>query len=155
MQKIPCVPIFRQNGQLWLFWPKFAQKWIFGWKFRKLISESESASLRYHVCQFSGKTNNFDFLDPNLPKNGFWGRKVKNLSLDLESAPPRHHFQFSVKMDNFEVFNLNLGKLPNYVRYFGSNIVEGVAESWMEAEKSWVKVDGAWWRWVARFSNTL
>ena len=25
---IPCVPIFRQNGQLYLFWPKFAQNVI-------------------------------------------------------------------------------------------------------------------------------
>ena len=24
--EIPCVPIFRQNRQLWTFWPKFAQK---------------------------------------------------------------------------------------------------------------------------------
>ena len=24
------VPIFRQNGQLWIFGPKFAQKWILG-----------------------------------------------------------------------------------------------------------------------------
>ena len=42
--------------------------------------------------------------------------------------------------DNFEVFGLNLRKLPNYVRYFVSYNVEGVAESWMGA--------GAW------FSNT-
>ena len=48
-------------------------------------------------------------------------------------------------MNNFEFFALNLGKLPKYVRYFGSNNVEGVAESWVEAEMSWVKVDGAWW----------
>ena len=41
-----------------------------------------------------------------------------------------------------------MGKLPNYVQYFGSNIVEGVAESWVEAEMSWVEVDGAGWRWV-------
>ena len=53
------------------------------------------------------------------------------------------------------------------MRYFGSNIVEGVAESWVEAEMSWVEVDGAGWSWVelggggwswvelgARFSNT-
>ena len=26
--KIPSVPIFKQNGQIWLFWPKFAQKGI-------------------------------------------------------------------------------------------------------------------------------
>ena len=56
--------------------------------------------------------------------------------------------QFSDKTDNFEVFGLNLGKLPNYVQYFGSNIVEGVAESWVEAEMSWVEVDGAGWSWV-------
>ena len=40
---------------------------------------------------------------------------------------------------------------------FGSNIVKGVAESWVEVEMSWVKVDGAGWSWVevgARFSNT-
>ena len=60
------------------------------------------------------------------------------------------------------------------MQYFGSNIVESVAESWMEAKLSWVEVgeagwrlkqaewrwmeeDGAGWRWMevgARFSNT-
>ena len=41
------------------------------------------------------------------------------------------------------------------MQYLGSNIVEGVAESWVEAEMSWVEVemswvevDGAGWRWV-------
>ena len=32
---IPCVPIFRLNGQLWLLKPKFAQKWILGSGFQK------------------------------------------------------------------------------------------------------------------------
>ena len=31
---------------------------------------------------------------------------------------------------------------------FGSNIVEGVAESWVEAEIGWVEVDGAGWSWL-------
>ena len=89
------------------------------------------------MCQFSGKTDNFDFFGLNFPKNEFWGRNFKNLSLDLESAPPIYHAcQFSVKMDNFKLFGLNLGKLPNYVRYFGSNNVEGVVESLVEAEMS-------------------
>ena len=46
-----------------------------------------------------------------------------------------------------------MGKLPNYMQYFGSNIVEGVVESWVEAamswveaEMSWVEVDEAGWR---------
>ena len=41
-----------------------------------------------------------------------------------------------------------MGKLPNYVQYFGPNIVEGVAESWVETDMSWVEVDGAGWSWV-------
>ena len=43
--------------------------------------EEKSAFLRYHVYQFSDKMGNFQFLGP---KNGFWGRNFKNLSLDLE-----------------------------------------------------------------------
>ena len=46
-------------------------------------------------------------------------------------------------MDNFEFIGLNLGKLLNYVRYFGSNNVEDVAKNWLEAEMSWVEVDRA------------
>ena len=45
-------------------------------------------------------------------------------------------------------WGINLGKLPNYLHYFRSNIVEGVAESWVEAEMNWVEVDGAGWRLV-------
>ena len=41
------------------------------------------------------------------------------------------------------IFGLYLGNLPNYVQYLGSNIVEGVAESRVEVEISWVEVDGA------------
>ena len=102
----------------------------------------ESASLRYYVHQFSDKTNNFKFLGPNLPKNGFWDR-ISSLSLDSESTSPIYHVcQFSVKMENL-IFGVYLGKLPNYVQYLGSNIVEGVAENWVEVEISWVEVDGA------------
>ena len=96
------------------------------------------------MCEFSGKTDNFDFFGPNLPKNGFWGRNFKNVSLDSELVPPIYHVcQCSVKMGDFKFFGPNLGKLPNYVRYFGANNVEGVAESWVEAQMSWVEVGGA------------
>ena len=66
------------------------------------------------------------------------------MSADSRSAPPRYHLcQFSVKMNNFELFDLNLGKLLNYVQYFGSNNIEGVAENLVESGMSWVEV-GAW-----------
>ena len=108
ISSIPCVPIFRQNEELWLF-------------------------------------------RPNLPKNEFSGRNLKNICPDSESAPPKYQvYQFPIKMDNF--FGLNLGKLSNYVRYFGSNNVESVAESWVEAEMSWVEMNRAGWRlqWARR-----
>ena len=99
------------------------------------------------MCQFLSKKDNFDFCGPNLLKNGFWVKSFKNLSLDLESAPPIYHvFLFPIKIDNIDFFGLNLGKLPNYVRYFVSSDVEGVAECWKEAEMSWVEVGGAEWR---------
>ena len=57
------------------------------------------------------KNNNFDFFDPNLPKNKFWGRNLKSLSPDSEFAIPRYHvWQFSVKTNNFDFFDLNLPK---------------------------------------------
>ena len=34
------------------------------------------------------------------------------------------------------------------MQYFGSSIVESVAESRVEAEMSWMEVSGAWWRWM-------
>ena len=102
--------------------------------------------------QFSDKMENFEFLGPNFPKNEFWGRNFKHLSLDSKSAPRKYReCQFSVKMDKFSFFGLNLWKLPNYVQYFRSNIVEDVAESCVEAQMSWVEVDGAGWRWVHGF----
>ena len=92
------------------------------------------------MYQFSDKMNSFNYLGPNLPENGFCDRNFKNLIMDSKSTPPLYHVcQFSVKMDNIWFFDLNLGKFPNYVQYFGSNIVEGVAESWVE-------VDEAGWR---------
>ena len=66
------------------------------------------------MCQFSGKTDNFNFFGPNLPNSGFWGPNFKKLSSDLDSALPSSLAgQFSVKIDNFEFLGLNLGKLPD------------------------------------------
>ena len=39
--------------------------------FKILRPYSESATLRYHMFQFSGKTNSFGFFSANFPKNAF------------------------------------------------------------------------------------
>ena len=98
-------------------------------------------------ANFQTKRTSLSF-GPKFAQKWILGWNFNNLSLDSEFAPPRYHVsQFLVKMDNFEIFGLNLGK----VRYFGSNIVEGVAESWVEVDgagRSWFEEDGAGWRWV-------
>ena len=114
--------------------PNLSKNGFWSRNFKNLSLDSEQASLRYYVHQFSHKTDNFEFLGRNLPKN-----------LSLDSTPPIYHMcQFSVKIDNFWFFGLNLGKLPNYVQYF----VEGVVESWVETEMSWVDLKWVGWRWM-------
>ena len=63
------------------------------------------------MCTNLDKTDNFDFLGPNLLKNEFWGQNFENLSLDLESASLRYYVhQFSDKTDNIEFLGTNLPK---------------------------------------------
>ena len=131
--KMPGVPNFRKNGQLWLFRLKFAQKWILGSKFQNSKPRFKISILEIlciPIFRHKGQLWNFG---PKFAQKWIF----KNPTLGSESTPPIYHTcQFSVKMDSFSFFGLNLGKLSNYVQYFGSNIVEGVAESWVEAEMS-------------------
>ena len=60
------------------FGPNFPKNGFWGQKFENLTPDSNSALPRYHLCQFSGKTDYFDF-SPNLPKSGFRVRKLRKL----------------------------------------------------------------------------
>ena len=142
-QHTMCVN-FQLKRTTFTFLAQICPKRKLGFEICKTNVEIRISILEIHEYQFSDKTDNLEFLGPNLPKSGFWGQNFKNLSLDSESASLRYYVhQFSDKTNNFEFFGLNLGKLPNYVQYFGSNIVESVAESWLEAEMSWVELGGA------------
>ena len=95
--------ICRKNG----FW---------GQNFKNLSLDSESASLRYFVYQFSDVRNNFEFWDSNLPKK-FWGRNFINQSVDSESGSLRYYVhQFSDIRDYFEFWDSNLPK-----KFWGRN----------------------------------
>ena len=106
----------------------FPKNEFWGETSKNLSLDSESASLRCYVYQFSDKTNNFEFFDPNLPKNIFLGSKFQKaksgFGIDTSNIPRGRMFSQNGQL---LIFGLNLGKLPNYVQYFGSNIVEGVA----------------------------
>ena len=62
-------------------------------------------------CEPIFRMDNFEFLGPNLTKNGFRDWNFKNLSLDLETASLRYCVhQCSDKTDNFEFLGPNLSK---------------------------------------------
>ena len=46
------------------------------------------------------------------------------------------------EMDNFEFFGLNLGKLLDYLRYFGSNNVEKAGWRLKYVGWRWMELDG-------------
>ena len=116
---------------------------FWGRNFEKLNLDADSTPPIYHMCKFSGKTDNFDFFGPNLPKKWILRSEFRDSKSGFRISTSNIH---ECQLDNFEIFGLNLGKLPNYVRYFDSYNVEGVAESWVEVEKSWVEVNGTGWR---------
>ena len=111
--------------------------------------QKTNVGIRIHVLEILfvpifRQKDNFEFFWPKFAQKWILGSEFPNLSQRLKSAFPLYHVcQFLVKMDSFKFFGLNLEKLANYERYFGSNNVEDVAESWVEAEISWVEVNGA------------
>ena len=72
--KIPCVPIFRKNTTL-TFSTQICPKINLG--VRIASPDSESALPRYHVCQFSVKTDNFDFFLAQICPKGKLGFQMQ------------------------------------------------------------------------------
>ena len=109
------------------FLAKFGQKWILRSEFRKSKSDFESVLPRYQVCQFLAKQTILTFSVQIFPKMNFGGRYFKNLSPYSESAPEDTMCaNFQAKRTSLSFFGLNLGKLPDYMRYFGSYNLDGV-----------------------------
>ena len=115
---------------------------------------------RYHVCQFSGKTDNFDFFGSNLPKNKFWDRNFKNLSPDLKWRPPRYYvcqfqrttLKFLAKIWGNCLITCDILFLVTLrVLQRAGWKLKWAGWRWMELREgrwSWVKEDGARKRWV-------
>ena len=98
---------------------------------------------------------NFQTKRTNL---NFWAQICPKIDVGVRFQKSNSGFGFKTSIISYVpifsqnrqhlVFDLNLGKLSSYVQYFGWNILEGVAESWVEVEMSWVEVDGVGWWWV-------
>ena len=114
--------------------------------------------MRYHVYQLSDKTDNFNFLGPNLPKNGFWGQKsgFRICTSNVWCVPIfSQNGQLLIFWPKFgEVAQLRAIFWFKYrwgcCRELGGgwNELGGGGWSWVDVEMSCVEVDGAGWRWV-------
>ena len=133
------VSIFRHIRQLWLFLAHICliidlrlgiQKTNIG--IRITITEI----LWVPIFRQNGQLSLFR---SSFPQKWILRSEFKNLIVDLELAPRRCYVCiFTDKIDNFEFFHLNFGKLLNFMWYFGSNNIEGVAKNSVEAEMNWV-----------------
>ena len=107
------------------------------------------------VCQFSGKTNSFDFFSPNLPKNGFRVGNSKNYCRN-KNQHPRYTMcanfqskwttlnflaQICPKKDlDFEIEKNNVGIRINIVETLCELIFSQTGQLWL----FWPKVAQKW-----------
>ena len=149
------VPIFKKNEQLWLFRPEFAQKWVLVSEFQKSKSGFRISILEIQCVPIFRQNEQLWIFWPKFAQKWISGSEFQksNSGFGINTSTLSCVPIFSQNWQHL-FFNLNLGKLPNYMHYFGSNIVESVAESWVEVEMSWGEVELSWVEVGARFSNT-
>ena len=94
-------PSFQAKWRIQIFRLKFVQKMDLGLEFQKTnieirINIFEILCVHVRVCQFSGKTNSFDFSGPNLPKSGFRVGNSENYYQN-KSQKPRYTMYVNVQ----------------------------------------------------------
>ena len=147
--EILCVPIFRQNGQSWIFGPKFAQNWILGSKLQKSKS-GFGISILEVLCAPIFKQNEQLWIFGNkfTPK------------LILGSEFQKSNFGIGINTSTIlcvPIFSQN-GRHLVFRRKFGE-IVQLRAIFWFKY--CWGccrELGGGGWNWMevgAQFSNTL
>ena len=135
--------------------PNLPKNYFWGGNFKNLSLDSESAPLTYWEHQFQTKRLILNF-GPKFAQKWILGSEIQKSKSRLGiNTSNKSCVPIFSQNGHFLIFGLNLGKSPNCVQYFGSNVVAGFAESWvetgmswLEVEMSWVEVDGAGWRWV-------
>ena len=127
--EIPCVPIFRQNGQLWIFGPKFAQKWILGSEFQKSKSGFGISILEILCVPIFRQNGQLWIFGPKFAQKWILGSEFQ-----------KSKSGFRINTSNIPcvlIFSQN-GQLLIFWPKFGE-----IAPGW-----SWMEVYGAGWRWV-------
>ena len=108
--------IFGQKIKIWIFRPKFAQKWclevsnrflVKKWKFR-FFDQKWTLEVKN---RFLVKKSKFEFFDQNLPKNGAWRSQIdfwsknENFDFSTKNGPWRSKIDFWSKKWKFRFFD--------------------------------------------------
>ena len=161
--EIPCVPIFRQNGQLWLFGPKFAQKWILGSKFQKSKSGFGISILEILCAPIFRQNGQLWIFGPKFAQKWILGSEFQKsksgFRINTSKIPYGPIFS---QNEQLLIFWPKFGEIAQLLAIFwfkycwgccrglsgGWNELRGGEWSWVEVEMNWVEVDGAGWSWV-------
>ena len=119
----------------------------------------ESASLRYYVHLFSNKTDNFEFLGPNLPKKWVLESEFQKSGLGISTSkrpcvPIFCQNNFDWLLGQLLVFRPKFGKITQLRAIFWFKYCWGCCRE-LGGDRN--ELGEGEWRWVevgARFSNT-
>ena len=160
--EILCVPIFRQNGQLWIFGPKFAQKWILGSKFQKSKSGFVIRILEIHGAPIFRQNGQLWIFRPKFAQKWILGSEFQKsksgFGINTSNIPCVPIFSQNGQL---LIFWPKFGEIAQLRAIFWFKYCWGcyreLGEGWNELGGGWNELGGGRWSWVevgALFSNT-
>ena len=151
--EISCAPIFRQNGQLWLFGTKFAQKWILGSKPQK--SRFGISVLKILCAPIFEQNGQLWIFGPKFAQKWISGSEFQKsksgFRINTSNIPCVPIFSQNGQL---LIFRTNFGEISKLRAIFWFKYYWGC---YRELGGGWNELGGGGWSWVevgARFSNT-
>ena len=156
MLEIPCVPILKENGHLWLFGSKFAQEWILGSKFQKSKSRFGMSSLEILCIPIFKENGQLWIFGPKFAQKWILGlefqKSKSGLGINTSNVP---YVPIFSQNGQLLIFRPKFrGNCPITCKFWFKYCWGCCRElgwggwSWVEVKMSWVEVDGTGWRWV-------
>ena len=163
MLEIPCVLIFRQNRQLWVFGFKFAHKWILGSTFQKSKSGFGISILEILRAPIFRQNGQLWIFGPKFAQKWILGSEFQKsksgFGINTSKIPCVPIFSQNGQLLIFwpkfgEITQLRAIFWFKYCWGCCRELIGGWSElgaggwSWVEVQMSWVDVDRAGWRWM-------
>ena len=150
------MPIFSQTGQLWRFWPKFAQKWILRLKFQKSKSGIRISILEILCAAIFRQNGQLWIFGPKLAQKWVLGSEFQksNSGFGINTSKKPSVPIFS-QNEQLLIFRPKFGEIAQLRSIFWFKYCWGCCR---ELGGGWNELGGGGWSWVevgARFSNTL